>query len=230
MKERALRVIFDEREKNSRVPSHLKTLGIQVEPRLLEVADYVVSPECAIERKQENDFLKSLYSGRLFDQIRRLSQHYFHPVLIVEGELPLTVKRMEKPGAFWGALTSLVFMYNVSVFFTPDAEQTAQLIHSLAKRKNKVLPTNVPFVHKKPKSTSIEKIQLHLIASLPGLGPILAKRTLEHFRSVRKVFAASVAELSSVKGVGRKKAEKIVKLLDAAYKPDANKGRQMILS
>ncbi|MBX5326481.1 MAG: ERCC4 domain-containing protein [Candidatus Bathyarchaeia archaeon] len=229
MKEGTLRVIVDEREKNSRVPRFLKNLGLQVEPRLLEVADYVVSPECAIERKQESDFLKSLYSGRLFDQIRRLSERYFRPVLIVEGELPLTVKRMEKPGAFWGALTSLMFMYNVNVFFTPDAEQTAQLIHSLAKRKNKI-PPSIPFVHKKPKSTSIEKTQVHLVASLPGLGPVLAKRLLEHFQSVRKVFAASVAELSTVKGVGRTKAEKIVKTLDAPYKPEVNKGRQMLLS
>lgn len=212
------------------MPNFLKNLGLQVEQRLLEVADYVVSPECAIERKQESDFLKSLYSGRLFDQIRRLSERYFRPVLIVEGELPLTVKRMERPSAFWGALTSLVFMYNVSVFFTPDAEQTARLIYSLAKRKNKVLPTSTPFVHKKPKGTSIEKTQFHLIASLPGLGPTLAKRVLEHFRSVRKVFVASVAEFSAVKGVGRVKAERIVKILDAPYKPDVDKGRQMIFS
>ena len=101
MKERPLRVIVDEREKASDVPSLLKSLDLQIGSRMIEVADYVVSQGCAVERKQERDFLKSLYSGRLFGQIRRLSEHHTHPVLIVEGGLPLTVKEMENQRPFW---------------------------------------------------------------------------------------------------------------------------------
>jgi DNA excision repair protein ERCC-4 len=230
MQDRPLRIIVDEREKDSGVPSLLKSFGLQIESRMLEVADYVVSRECAIERKQERDFLKSLYSGRLFDQIQRLSESYTHPVLIIEGELPLSIRHMQKPGAFWGALTTVTFLYGVNIFFTPDAKQTAQLIISLAKRKASKMPPKGPFVQKKPKLATIEKTQIHLIAGLPGIGPKLARRVLERFQTVRKVFSSSVAELASVKGVGRVKAEKIVKMFDTPYRINANKGRQMVFA
>jgi len=227
--ERPLRVIVDERERNSGVPIFLKNFGVRVEYRMLDVADYVVSRECAVERKQERDFLKSLYSGRLFDQAYRLSEHYSRPVLIVEGHLPLTIKETAKPRAFWGTLTAITFMYGINIFFTPDTEQTAQLILSLTKRKTQTKPPKGPFIQRKPKADELEKMQIQLVASLPRIGPKLAVRILQQFKTVRKVFSASAAELATVDGIGRAKAEKVVKTLDAPFQPDRYKGKQMIL-
>ena len=116
MTEKPLRVVVDDREKASSVSAFLKSFGLQVEYQMLDVADYMVSQECAIERKQERDFLKSLYSGSLFDQAQCLSECYSRPVLIVEGNLLLTVKETVNPRAFWGALTTMMFMYGISVF------------------------------------------------------------------------------------------------------------------
>jgi DNA excision repair protein ERCC-4 len=135
-----LRVAVDEREKPSGVPDLLKEFGLQVEYRMLDVGDYVVSPECAVERKRERDFLKSLYSGRLFDQAYRLCEAYDHPVLIVEGELFLFVKRMARPRVFWGALTTLAFEYGLNVFFTADVRQTADFLYTLTKHRGFVRP------------------------------------------------------------------------------------------
>lgn len=229
MMEKPLRVIVDDREKASGVSAFLKSFGLRVEYQMLDVADYVVSQECAIERKQERDFLKSLYSGRLFDQAYRLSECYSRPVLIVEGNLLLTVKEAVNPRAFWGALTTMMFMYGISVFFTPDAEQTAQLIFSLAKRKTPTKPLKGPIIQKKPKTEEVEKVQMHIVASLPGIGSKLARRVLKHFQTIRKVFAASAAELSTIEGIGRARAEKVVKTLDALYQSEAHKGKQTIL-
>ena len=50
------RVVVDEREKPSGVPDLLKESGLQVEYKVLEVGDYVVSWGCAVERKGERDF------------------------------------------------------------------------------------------------------------------------------------------------------------------------------
>jgi ERCC4-type nuclease len=52
---------------------------------------------------------------------------------------------------------------------------------------------------------------------LPAIGPKLAERVLHRFGTVRRVFSASVAELCTVKGVGRVKAEKIAGLLGSQY-------------
>jgi ERCC4-type nuclease len=49
--------------------------------------------------------------------------------LIAEGELPLFVREIAKPRAFWGALATLAFEYDLSVFFTANARQTADLIY-----------------------------------------------------------------------------------------------------
>jgi ERCC4-type nuclease len=223
-----IRIVADEREKPSGVPDLLKEYGLQVEYRMLDVGDYVVSSKCAVERKEERDFFKSLYSGRLFDQAHRLCETYDRPALIVEGEFPLFVREMAKPRAFWGALTTLAFEYGLSVFFTADARQTADLIYTLTKRKGLVRPRG-PLVRKKLKARTLEKNQLFLVSSLPGVGPKLADRALRRFRTVRRVFSASVAELSSVEGIGRIKAEKMAEILDVHYHPAEKPPKQLLL-
>jgi len=210
-------VIVDEREKVSGVPDLLKSCGLQVDYRVLEVGDYVVSSDCAVERKAGRDFVKSLYSGRLFDQARRLRQFYSRPVFVAEGDLQLLFGEGAKPRAFWGALATLAFQFGMSVFFTANARQTADLVFTLVRRSGLTRVPRGPWVQKKPRATSLQKVQLTLVASLPAIGPKLAERVLQRFGSVRRVFSASVAELCTVKGLGRVKAEKIVQLLDSEY-------------
>jgi len=211
------RVIVDERERGSGVPDLLKSFGLLVDYRLLEIGDYVVSSDCAVERKAGRDFAKSLYTGRLFDQASRLRQFYARPVLVAEGDLELLVGEASKPRAFWGALATLSFQFGMSVFFTANARQTADLISTLVRRAGLTEAPKAPWVQRKPKAADMRKVQLTLVAALPALGPKLAERVLLRFGSVRRVFLASVAEFSSVKGVGRAKAEKIGGLLDAEY-------------
>jgi DNA excision repair protein ERCC-4 len=225
---KSFRVVVDERERQSGIPELLKTLGLQVEYRMLETADYIVSSECAIERKQERDFLKSLYSGRLFDQIHRLCEVYSRPVLIVESEMPHIARQMAKPRVFWGTLATLMFQYGVNVFFTAETQQTADLIYTLATHRQFAKPKG-PFIQKKLKTASLGKAQLSLVANLPSIGPKLADRALKKFGTVRKVFNASIAELSTVKGIGRKKSERICTVLDACYRPPEKVSRQLQL-
>jgi ERCC4-type nuclease len=61
-----------------------------------------------------------------------------------------------------------------------------------------------------------EEAIITILSNLPGIGPILAIRLLEHFSSLRKIFLASKPELSLVKGVGRARAGKIGVIMDAA--------------
>jgi DNA excision repair protein ERCC-4 len=84
-------------------------------------------------------------------------------------------------------------------------------------------------VQKKPRATSTQKVQLTLVATLPAIGPKLAERVLLRFGTVRRVFSASIAELSTVKGLGRAKAEKIVRFLDAEYGQGLRRERHVTL-
>jgi DNA excision repair protein ERCC-4 len=213
------RIIVDERERESGVPEILKTLGFQVDYRVLEIGDYVISADCAVERKAGRDFAKSLYSGRLFDQARRLRQFYARPVFVAEGDLQLLIGESAKPRAHWGALTTLAFQFGMSAFFTANVRQTADLICALSRRAGLTGASKGPWVQKKLRSVDVQRMQLSLVAAMPAVGPKLAERLLLRFGSVRRVFSASIAELCTVKGVGRAKAEKVAGLLDGEYKP-----------
>jgi len=220
------RVVVDEREKASGVPDLLRELDLRIEYRMLDVGDYVVFPECVVERKEERDFAKSLYSGRLFEQAHRLSEAYDYPLLIVEGDFPLFIKKMNRPRAFWGALITLSLQYGLGVYFTADTQQTADLIYTLAKHGGFTRPKG-PLIQKRRKVKASEKMQLLLVSSLPGIGPKLADRALKRFGTARRVLSASVAELSSVDGIGRVKAEKVAEILDAHYHPNARPPQQL---
>lgn len=224
---RKLRVIVDEREKPSGVPYLLKDLGLMVEYRLLEVGDYLV-PGCTIERKEIRDFVRSLYSGRIFDQAYRLRELYDHPILIVEGDVTPLLDKTIKSQVYWGTLSTLIFEYGLNAIFTFNTEQTANLIYTLAK-KRKVLRSKGPLIRKKPKMEDLEKMQLIQVSTLPGVGPKLADRMLRRFGTVRKIFTASVAKLTTVGGIGRSKAERIAKVLDAAYRPSEKRPQQLHL-
>ena len=223
-----MRVIVDEREKPSGVPKFLKDLGLQVEFRMLEVGDYIVSPLCAVERKSSRDFLKSLYSGRLYDQASRIREAYEKAVFIIEGNFPEFIYELENPRSFWGALAALALKFNLNVFFTAEPKQTADLIYTLVRQESQKKQVG-PYVKKRIRAEDLEQLQLLIVASLPGVGPKLAERLLKRFGTVKRVFNASTAELASVEGVGRIKAEKIVKFLNTYYRPLAAEPQQLSL-
>jgi len=63
-----------------------------------------------------------------------------------------------------------------------------------------------------------EQIKEFIVASLPGVDAVRARSLLRHFGSVLRVFTATIEELESVEGIGRKTAEKIRRILDEEYK------------
>ncbi|MEM2850671.1 MAG: ERCC4 domain-containing protein [Candidatus Bathyarchaeia archaeon] len=213
-----VRIIVDERERQSGVPELLAKFGGKIEYRFLSVGDYVLSSECAVERKDAHDFVNSLFSGRLFDQAYRLSEAYRFSMLIVEGDLLKLVEESSKPRAFWGALATIAFGYGLHVFFTRNTAQTADFIYTIAKHGRFVRPGR-PLIQKKPKVETLQESQLLVVASLPGVGPRFADKLLRHFGSVRQVFSSSLSQLALVEGFGRSRAENVVRLLDASYQP-----------
>ncbi len=213
-----LRVVADERERPSGVPEELQILGVSVDYRVLDVADYVVG-NYGIERKSVRDFVSSLFSGRLFDQAYRMGEAYQNSILVVEGSFEKEIKRLRNPRSLWGALISTVLDYRLNCFFTSDARQTAQFILTLGKGgRYRGKPGGPPLVVRKPKVEDVKRVQASIVSSLPGIGPRLADQLLSQFGSVRKVFTASVTEMAVGAGIGRAKALGLNRILDAPYK------------
>jgi ERCC4-type nuclease len=208
------KVIADSRE-NHKVKEALVRLGCDVTEKLITPADYVLSEECAVERKRFHDFLKSTYDGRLFEQAERMAQAYEKPVLIVEGDLD-ALEEVSNPAIFWGALGRVVAEHNISVVFTSNLEQTALFLCSLAKKMREERRKRLVAKHK-PRIYTLSQRQLLAVQSLPRIGPKRAEQMLQRFGSVRRVFQASREELLSTEGLGRIIVQEIGTLLDTKY-------------
>ena len=215
MKLENLRIIVDERERKSGIPDLLKSVGLNLEMKTLPIGDYIVAPETIVERKSIRDLMASVFDGRLFDQCSRLKEHFEHPVVLMEGNVDEIEEITENPLIFYGAISTVVLDFKIPVIPTPSAAHTAKLLVSMCSRKD---TPKGPYLKKIKKSSDLEKQQLSVLCSLPGIGEKFAVRMLEKFGTPLKVFSATTAELAKVEGLGDARAKKIKKTLDTKSK------------
>ena len=215
MKLENLRIIVDEREKKSGIPDLLKSVGLNLEMKTLPIGDYIVAPETVVERKSIRDLMASVFDGRLFDQCSRLKEHFEHPIVLVEGNIDEIEEITENPLIFYGALSTVVLDFKIPVIPTPSAAHTAKLLVSMCSKKD---TPKGPYLKKIKKSSDLEKQQLSVLCSLPGVGEKFAVRMLTKFGTPLKVFSATTSELAKVEGLGEVRAKKIKKTLDSKSK------------
>ena len=215
MKLENLRIIVDEREKKSGITDLLKSIGLNIEMKTLPIGDYIVAPETIVERKSIRDLMASVFDGRLFDQCSRLKEHFEHPIILMEGNVDEIEEITENPLIFYGAISTVVLDFKIPVIPTPSAAHTAKLLVSMCSRKD---TPKGPYLKKIKKSNDLEKQQLSVLCSLPGIGEKFAVRMLTKFGTPLKVFSATTAELAKVEGLGEARAKKIKKTLDTKSK------------
>lgn len=194
-------IIVDTRESDQFLDL-FKHFGASPSKSMLKVGDFVCSSNLIIERKTRNDFEQSIIDGRLFSQIPNLLENYPRVVIIVEGTAD--ANRLSK-SALLGAYTSLISDFGVSLFFTKDLDSTAELIFHFAKHEQNTKNSPVR-IYAKRKTLTPSALSRSIVESLPTVGPKLAKKLLESFGSVDKIFSASIEELKQIEGVGEKKA------------------------
>ncbi len=212
---RKLRIVIDEREKKSGIPDLLKGIGISLEIKMLPVGDYIVAPDTVVERKTISDLISSIFDGRLFDQCNRLKEHYQFPILLIEGDIDEIEELTENPLIFYGAISSIAIDFKIPVIHTPNAFHTSKLLISMCSRKD---ASKGPFIKKIRKSSDIQKQQLSMLCSLPGVGEKTAIRMLEKFGTPLMVLSSSITELSKVGGLGEARAKNIKKVLQEQSK------------
>ena len=183
--------------------------------KTLPIGDYIVAPETIVERKSIRDLMASVFDGRLFDQCSRLKEHFEHPIVLMEGNVDEIEEITENPLIFYGAISTVVLDFKIPVIPTPSAAHTAKLLVSMCSRKD---TPKGPYLKKIKKSFDLEKQQLSVLCSLPGIGEKFAVRMLEKFGTPLKVFSATTAELAKVEGLGESRAKKIKKTLDTKSK------------
>jgi len=231
----ALRISVDSNEASRRrdIVNYFRLSGFDVDVRRLEVCDYVVSDRCGIERKDVSDFLGSMKDGRLFKQARDMAEAYEKPVLILEGRMSRAFKRSRmRPASVYGALSSLVLDYGVSVVPTEDPETTSILLHRMAYREQ-VRDKRPVQLRSVKRDMPLHRKQVFLLSGLPQIGSTLAEellrrfdspfRVMEEFTSAEISVSSSgktrrlVGSLSEVRGVGPVIVENAQRLLTGSF-------------
>jgi len=224
----AVRIVVDERERNSGIPDLMRSAGALVDFAQLPVGDYIVAPEIAIERKTVRDLISSIYDGRLYLQCSALVKHYQKPMIVIQGniaelaEIPVDVeekaaKRLkERLPLAYEALASIAMDFRIPIIHTPSAEQTAQLLVTLVNKSLREGKATGPLLRKIKKENPMYIQQLSILSSIPGVGEKLAARMLEKFHTPNKALNASAAELAAVPGFGLARAQRVRRTLDSA--------------
>lgn len=222
------RVVADERERAGGVPEALRKLGVRVYFSQLPVADYVLSPEIAIERKSVSDLVTSVYDSRLFYQASRISASFAKPYLLIEGDSLKVGSLAKNLKSFFGAVANVTLAYGLRVIYTATPEETAIAISELlaqSKAKPPLVPPNVAPI----KAKTVPQQQVYLVSSMPGVGTKLAQRLLMKYGTPRRIMNLTSGEMAMTKGIGWKRAGRVKEVLDSKYSRGAEKRDQMRL-
>ena len=236
-----VRIVVDERERNSRIPDLLRQAGAIIDFAQLKVGDYIVSSETAIERKTIRDLINSIYDGRLFVQCSELAQHYSKPIVIIEGNIidlldfPPEINDdqlrilVERVPLTYNALVTVALDFRIPTIHTPSAEYTSQLLVTIVNKSLQEGRSNGPLLKRIKKGNMIYTQQLSILSSLPGIGDKLAVRMLQKFRTPQSALNASAAELARIPGFGTARAEKMRKILDNPHIDDIELTQKTLL-
>jgi len=205
-KEITEKILVDYREKNSFVPAELIKIGFEVEFKELKIGDYILK-NIIIERKTAQDFISSMINKRLFSQIEELKQ-FEKKLLIIEGNFEET-KTNVNFSAIKGLLLSISLKHKIPIIFSKDAEDTAEYLKILSKKKDKEMSLNLT----KRNLTKKEELQF-ILESFPKIGPKTAKKLLEELGSIEKIMNSTKEELKKILGI---KTDNFLEIIKRKY-------------
>lgn len=207
---KGMKIIADHREQRSGLLELLTDQGFDVQVDTLSFGDYLIGNELMVERKTANDFILSIIDGRLFSQVASLKKHCRSPLLLIEGNPFATELKMD-PRAIRGAILSVQATWYMPTIYSKNPEDTCLVFETLYNQvmaEKEALTLRHGYRPKRLKSR-----QLFIVQGLPGVGPVMAKRLLDKFGSVKNILNASEEGLLAVEGVGPKMVEQILKTI-----------------
>jgi Fanconi anemia group M protein len=177
-------IIMDSREATSakKIATGLTEKGAQVKTEMLEKGDYILSDQCAVERKTVNDFVYTLTRRFLFEQLFRLKDVYPKSLIILEGYMPIIYKYSSiQPQAIWGAMFNLA-KNGIAIVNTSNQKETIDFLYTAA-RQEQIVEKRSAVVHAFKKCDTLSDSQIYFIASLPSIGREKATAILDSYQT-----------------------------------------------
>jgi ERCC4-related helicase len=208
------KIIIDDRETSSKVVEVLSNMGAAVRLERLAHGDYAIGDRILVERKTARDFVDTLINRDLLGQVKAMAEAVTRPVMIIEGG-DLYTQRDLHPNAIKGVLAALTVDMGVSILFTRDEQDTAQMLMVLARREDGERGERKAHPHKIHRS--VREDQEYIISAFPEIGMKNARLLLAHFGSIQGIVNASYDDLVAVRGIGEKTAGRVYELSRVGY-------------
>jgi Fanconi anemia group M protein len=191
--------------------------GVQVQRMELEAGDYRIGRWIGIERKTMFNFIQSIRSAHLFEQMGALRKRYARALLIVEHLSPGRSVAGMSWSSIRGAMVSVSASYGIPVLPSSGPVETAELVRTAGAQAARPVPYGYPRVGRRP--TGWKRQSMYILESLPGVGPARAAALLEALGSVTGVVTATADQLQAVRGVGTRVAAAIRRAVEPACPP-----------
>jgi DNA excision repair protein ERCC-4 len=207
-----LTITADVHEQRSGIPGRLASLGADVTVVSLVRGDYVVGPSPVVERKTIADLHASVAGGRLWQQMRRISDDG-RPYLLIEGRSIFA--GAVAPDAIRGMCLALIDL-GVALIRSDGPMDSARWLARLADRRRAGAVRVRPPHAQRPPSPDVSPMEAALSAA-PGVSTKTARTVLERFGSIAAVADATVEDLTSLPNVGKQRAQAIVALIQQQW-------------
>jgi Fanconi anemia group M protein len=211
-------IIVDSREANtaSKIVKGLIERGASVRTETLEKGDYILSDECAVERKTVHDFVYTLTRRYLFEQVFKLKEAYPKSLILLEGYLPVIYKYSRiQPAAVWGAMFNLA-RNGIAIVNTTSYKETIDFLY-VAARQEQIIEKRAPTVHPFKRTDTLSDAQLYLVASLPHVGREKAQAILKSYQTPLNALINVDDWPETVHGLGPKISNKVKEVLNTPY-------------
>lgn len=194
-------IVVDHRECRSGICEALAAQHAAYVVRTLTVGDYLVNGDVLVERKTTGDFLESIASTRLFDQVARVRARNSRALLIIEGARLPAYPRVR------AILLSLAVQWHLPVIRTRHVCETAWALAHIDALRERHAPSGHAYDYRAKRQTA--RLDERMLRLIPSVGEELAAALLHKFGSLGGVITASKEELMTVAGIGEVLATRI---------------------
>jgi ERCC4-type nuclease len=211
-------IIVDSREASTaaKIVKGLIERGVKVRTEALEKGDYILSDQCAVERKTVHDFVYTLTRRYLFEQLFRLKDVYPKSLILLEGYLPVIYKFSHiQPAAIWGAMFNLA-KNGIALVNTASYKETVDFLY-VAARQEQIVEKRAPTVHAFKKTDTLSDAQVYFVASLPNIGREKANAVLRSYQTPLNALINIDDWTKTVHGLGPVITNKVKEVLSTPY-------------